>query len=197
MKIREIMTTKISSAEADTTLEEIATLMRSEDIGVVPILDGEELLGVITDRDIVVRCIAEGRSPSEVRADDILTDAVESIDSDLDVDRAAELMAKSQLRRLPVVDNGRLVGMVSIGDIAVKQHDETVSGYALEGVSRGVKPSTKSNRTSGNENKKVVRSAEKKQGISNRPLPEENKRQERVVSIRPDDNKRKSRRKAS
>lgn len=194
MKIHEIMTTQISSAEADTTLEEIATLMRNQDVGVVPILDGDVLLGVITERDIVVRCIAEGRLPSEMRADDILTDEVEAIDSDLDVDRAADLMAKSQIRRLPVVDNGRLVGMVSIGDIAVKRNDDKISGNALEGVSRGVKRSTADKSMSGS--KKVVQSAGKKQG-NNRPLPEENKRQGHVVSIRPDDHKRKSRRKAS
>lgn len=142
MKVMEIMTTGISTADPDTTLEEIATLMRNEDVGSVPIIENDELIGIITDRDIVVRCIAEGRHPSEVCAEDILTDDPETVGPDLDVDEAAELMSRRQVRRLPVVDKGRLMGMISLGDIAVKQHDDNTSGEALERVSQGVKPST-------------------------------------------------------
>ena len=139
MKIIEIMTKDVSTVEPDTTLEEIALLMRNEDVGAVPVLEGNELLGIVTDRDIVVRCIAEGEHPSEMCADDILTGDIETVHPDTDVKEAAELMSSRQIRRLPVVENGRLVGMVSLGDIAVRQHNETVSGETLEGVSRGVK----------------------------------------------------------
>ena len=147
MKVMEIMTTDISTVEPDTTLEEIATLMRNEDVGAVPVIEGDKLLGVITDRDIVVRCIAEGKHPSEVCAEDILTDDLEIIAPHADVDEAAELMSRRQIRRLPVVESGRLLGIVSLGDIAVKQLDDKVSGDALEGVSQGVKRSNDSNKT--------------------------------------------------
>jgi CBS domain-containing protein len=141
MKIREIMTTAIHSAQPDTTLEEIATLMRMGNVGSVPIVEDNELIGIVTDRDIVVRCIAEGKHPAETRADDILAADPITIDPDSPVDRAAELMSRKQIRRLPVVENGLLVGMLSLGDIAVKQNNDRISGDTLEGVSRGVKQS--------------------------------------------------------
>ena len=92
MKVKDIMTTNVSTAEPDTTLEEIATIMRDEDIGAVPVIEGSELLGIITDRDIVIRCIAEGQHPSELCAEDILTDDVEIVRPDSDVDEAADTL---------------------------------------------------------------------------------------------------------
>jgi CBS domain-containing protein len=146
MKVMEIMTASVSPAGPDTTLEQIATLMRNEDVGSVPIVEDDELIGIVTDRDIVVRCIAEGGDPSEVCAEDILTDDLEVVSPDSDVDEAAELMSRRQVRRLPVVDKGRLIGMISLGDIAVKQNDDNTSGEALERVSQGVKPSNPKSR---------------------------------------------------
>jgi CBS domain-containing protein len=142
MKIREVMTTDIRSAELDTTIEEIASIMRDEDVGAVPILEDGELRGIITDRDIVVRCIAEGRDPADTTVEDILSEDIKTVSPNHDTGEATRLMAELQIRRLPVVDKGRLVGMVSIGDLAVKSDtDEDRIGETLEEVSEGVKAS--------------------------------------------------------
>ena len=146
MNIRDIMTTRVTTASPDTTLEEIATMMKREDVGVIPIVDEEDLCGLLTDRDIVLRCVAEGRSPAETRAEDILSEDLHMIEVDDDVDSAAELMSRQQIRRLPVVENGRLVGILSIGDIAVKEGDDRTSGDTLQGISQGVKSSASSGR---------------------------------------------------
>ncbi len=139
MQIREIMTPDVITAELNSTLEEIATIMRHEDIGAVPIVDDDELVGIVTDRDIVLRCVAEGCDPGESTAEDILTEGPITISPDNDVEHAADLMSTHKIRRLPVVHNGHLQGMVSLGDIAVKQPNTRISGSVLEEVSSGVK----------------------------------------------------------
>ena len=144
MKIREIMTTDVTTAELTSTLEEIATIMRHEDVGAVPIVEDGELAGIVTDRDIVVRCIAEGRDPGESCAEDILSGGLMTVSADDDVTRAVSIMSRNQIRRLPVLEGDCLVGMVSLGDIAVRQGDDQVSGNALEEISEVTKrPSLK------------------------------------------------------
>lgn len=188
MKVRDVMTSEVITANADSTLQEIAIMMRAEDTGAIPVVEEDELLGLITDRDIVIRCVAEGRDPAEVVAEDILTEALEVVDTDTDVAEALELMGRHQIRRLPVVENGELVGMVSIGDLAVKQGDEQETGEALKDVSKGVKRGQRRA-----EPARVVQetaahgSGEAQTGITN-DLDEEERRQQRVVSIRPDAN---------
>src|SRR5262249_28730229 len=113
--------------------------MKEEDTGAIPVLDEDELVGIITDRDIVVRCIAEGKDATETNVEDILSEDLVTIEPDADVEEAARLMSERQIRRLPVVEDGMLVGVVSLGDIAVKEVDEEPATEALEGVSRGVK----------------------------------------------------------
>ena len=139
MKVRDVMTTDVATATPETTLEDIATMMRDEDTGAIPVLDGDELVGIITDRDIVIRCIAEGKDPVETTVEDVLTEGLETIEPDSDVEEAKHLMSRRQVRRLPVVEDGELIGMLSIGDIAVKA--DTDVGEALENVSEGVKTS--------------------------------------------------------
>jgi len=140
MKVSQLMTKNVSVADLETTLEEIATMMRDEDAGAIPVLDGEKLVGIVTDRDIVLRCIAEGRDPVGTTSEEILSADLTTIRPNDDIDAAAHLMAQRQVRRLPVVDeSGKLVGMLSLGDIAVKEDGDTESAEALEGVSRGVK----------------------------------------------------------
>jgi CBS domain-containing protein len=141
MNIREIMTTGVSTAAPDTTVEEIATIMKREDVGAIPIVEDDELCGVLTDRDIVVRCVAEGKNPADTRAEDILSEDLHVIEVDDEVEAAAELMSRHQIRRLPVVEDGRLIGILSIGDIAVKEGDDRTSGDTLQGISQGVKKS--------------------------------------------------------
>ena len=141
MKVREIMTHEVRSAAPGDTLQHVARIMSDEDVGAVPVLEDGELCGIITDRDIVVRCIAEGKDPSKVKVDEVTTEDVQCIEPDASVEEASRMMADSQVRRLPVAENGRLVGMLSIGDIAVKHADEEVSGETLEEISQGVKES--------------------------------------------------------
>src|SRR5512140_830321 len=107
MKVREIMTAEPRYAALDTTLEEIAMLMKEEDVGVIPVVDNEQVAGVVTDRDIVVRCIAAGKNPSECTAEDIMSEEVRSVAPDANVDEAADIMGEAQIRRLPVIEKGR------------------------------------------------------------------------------------------
>jgi CBS domain-containing protein len=172
MKVRDVMTSDVVTARADTTLEEIATMMKSGDTGAIPVVEEDELLGLITDRDIVVRCVAEGRDPSDVTAEDVLSENLEVVDPDADVEEALDLMGRHQIRRLPVVENGELVGMVSLGDLAVKQGDKKDTGEALKDVSKGVKQARRA---------QPAAQATKKN-------EEKERRQARVVSIRPDAN---------
>ena len=177
MKIREIMTTNVTTAELNSTLEEIATIMRHEDIGAVPILDDGELAGIVTDRDIVVRCVAEGRDPGECSAEDVLTEGLVTVSPDDDVNDAAAIMSRNQVRRLPVLLDGKLVGVVALGDIAVKESNDQVSGDALEEISEGVKSSSRRAPA------RKQRTGADQQGISNHAAGEEKSRQQRVVPI--------------
>lgn len=121
--VRDIMTVDIKTAKSNTTLEEVASMMRDEDVGAIPILKEEELVGIVNGRDIVIRCIVEGNDPAEMTADAIVTEELETIDPDADVQEAARIMAERQVRRLPVVEDGRLAGMISLGGVAVKHAD--------------------------------------------------------------------------
>ena len=208
MKVRDVMTADVVTASPDTTLEEISTMMKSNDTGAIPVVDEEELVGIITDRDIVVRCVAEGKDPAETTAEDIITNDLETVDPDTDVEEALDIMGRNQVRRLPVVEDGALVGMVSIGDLAVKQEDEQDTGEALKDVSRGVKhgrkaPQQASRRAVAPDAAEVdVDDDSAATGITNH-LEEEENRQKRVVNMRPDANsasrsqKKPSKRKAS
>jgi CBS-domain-containing membrane protein len=133
------MTTEVATAQPDSTLEEVASMMKAEDTGAIPVLDEDELVGIITDRDIVLRCIAEGKDATETNVEDILSEDVATIEPDAEVEEAARLMSQRQIRRLAVVEDGILVGVISLGDIAVKEVDDEPANAALEGVSRGVK----------------------------------------------------------
>ena len=189
MQVRDVMTTNLVTATPETTLEEIAAMMKIGDTGVIPVAEEGELIGLITDRDIVIRCVAEGRDPAEVSAEDIVSEDVEVVDPDTAVEEALEIMGRRQIRRLPVVDLGELVGMISIGDIAVKQGDEKETGETLKDVSQGVKtarrppqPTVRAERSESNDEHEDTRT-----GITN-DIEEETRRQEKVVSIRPDAN---------
>lgn len=146
MEVRKIMTADPVCVEPDTTLEEIATLMKEQDIGAVPVVEEGELCGIVTDRDIVVRCIAAGQDATECTAEDVMSTDMQSLSPDAAVDEAARLMGDLQIRRLPVVEKGRLVGMVSLGDVAVKSKDDDLSGDTLQDVSKGVKQSREGSR---------------------------------------------------
>lgn len=129
--IKEVMTGDPRTCEADATVEDAAREMRDGDIGNVLITRDGAVLGIVTDRDIVVRAVAEGRDPSSTRVEEICTESVQTLTPDQTVDEAVRMMREHDLRRLPVVQDGRPAGIVSLGDLAVEQD----SGSALADIS--------------------------------------------------------------
>jgi len=138
MNIRDVMTPNPRTLSPNDSIQNAARLMRDEDTGVIPVVDNGRAVGLVTDRDIVVRAVADGgQLDRPVR--DIATTNLVSVTPDMSTREANELMREHQVRRLPVVEGERLVGMVSIGDLAVKESKESRSGETLERVSEGVK----------------------------------------------------------
>lgn len=134
MKVREIMTREPSTLAPASTIGEAATIMRQDDCGSVPIVDGGRLVGIITDRDIVVRVLAGGKDPKTTRVSDAMTADPVTVGPDSSVDDAQKVMAEHQVRRLPVVEDGRLVGLVVIGQVA-RRDDAKDVGETLKEVS--------------------------------------------------------------
>jgi CBS domain-containing protein len=142
MQVFEVMTPDVIVIEADTPLAEAARKMKLLDVGPLPVVEEERLVGMVTDRDITVRATAEGLDPEKVQVREVMTPEVVACRDSDDVQDAARTMQLAQLRRLVVVDeNGRLVGIVSLGDIALQAGDDKLTGETLEGVSEpGEKP---------------------------------------------------------
>jgi len=113
--------------------------MRDLNIGAVPVVDGERPVGIITDRDIVLRCVAEEKDATKVKASEIMTKKLITVNPEINVKEAAKIMAEHQIRRLPVVENGKLVGIVSLGDLATKPNFSDEAGEALTNISIPVK----------------------------------------------------------
>lgn len=135
-KVRDVMTERPRAVRPQTPLNEVAQLMEADDVGSVPVVDGERLVGMVTDRDIVVRAIAKGKDPSNIPAANVASDELVTIDPESNLDDALKLMAHHQVRRLPVVvDDERLVGVVSQADVA-RHAKEKASGSMLEDISR-------------------------------------------------------------
>ena len=135
MQIRELMTTNVTTCTPESTLTQVAQLMKQENVGSIPVVQGDRLMGIITDRDIVVKCIADGSSCDQVKADAAMTTNPVTCAPDTDAHEAARLMAREQIRRLPVVDGGRLVGICALGDLAVVDIHVNEAGEALSGIS--------------------------------------------------------------
>jgi CBS domain-containing protein len=136
-----IMTRNVEVARPDSTLFDAAATMRRLDVGALPVCDGRRLLGMLTDRDIVVRSVAESRDPHLATAGEAMTAGVVYAFADDSIARAAELMRQHRIRRLPIVDREKqLVGIVSLGDLAVDAGDDRLSGETLERVSEPALP---------------------------------------------------------
>lgn len=135
MTVQEIMTQFPTTLGPDDTIHKAAQIMRDEDIGVIPVVDDDgSLVGVVTDRDIVVKSIAEGHDVDSPLAE-CMTSNPDTIPHDLTVEQATRQMAKHQVRRLPVVQNGRLIGILSLGDVANSAAPEQEKAATLEDVS--------------------------------------------------------------
>ena len=136
MKLQEVMTRNVECIPPQTSLTQAAQKMNALDVGSLPVCDNDRLTGIITDRDIAIRAVAEGRDPNQTTARECMTSQLIYCFEDEDVSEAARIMEVRQIRRLPVLSrNKRLVGMVSLGDIATRVQDDRLSGEVLEKVS--------------------------------------------------------------
>jgi CBS domain-containing protein len=132
--VRDAMTEDPRSIGASASVVEAARLMREQHIGSLPVTDDEQLLGMITDRDITTRVVAEAAAPETTSVGDVYSRDVVSVEPSNDLDEALRLMARHQVRRLPVVENGRLVGIVAQADIALRKNEQK-TGELVEAIS--------------------------------------------------------------
>ena len=139
--IKDVMTPQAEVISPDATAEDTASIMKQLDVGVLPVSDEEGLVGILTDRDLVVRVLAAKRDPKAVLVGEVMTPSIVYCFEDEDIKHAATLMAEQQIRRLPVLNRERkLVGIVSIGDLAVHGEDSQLSATVLEEVSQPAEP---------------------------------------------------------
>lgn len=135
-KIREVMTTNPRTVEPTTPIVDAARLMRDEDVGPIPIVENNQCAGILTDRDIVLRVVAEGRDPAATTVGDVASRDLITIDPEQTLDEAARLMAQHQVRRLPVCEeDGNLVGIIAQADLALTAPEKT-TGEVVEEISR-------------------------------------------------------------
>ena len=134
MDVRNVMSSDVASIESRDTLQAAAAKMAEINVGSLPVLRDGRLAGIVTDRDIVVRAVARGAAPDTAVAD-AMSDGVVTLSPDMSVDEAARLMSDKQIRRLYVVDEDRLVGVVSLGDLAVDAETDD-AGEALREISK-------------------------------------------------------------
>ena len=136
MKLRDIMTSPVVGIHPEETVAVASRMLERNNIGAMPVCNHDgTLCGMLSDRDIVVRCIAAGKAPENTRVREIMTSKLYVGRPDMDVALAAGLMGKEQVRRLPVMDNGTLCGMVSLGDMARKEESSIDARNALTGIS--------------------------------------------------------------
>jgi CBS domain-containing protein len=135
-KIREVMTSNPRTVEANASVIDAAKLMRDEDVGIVPIVEGDRLVATITDRDITIRVVAEGKDAQSTDVRGIASTQLVTIDPQQDLEEALRLMAQHQVRRLPVVEeDGRLVGIVAQADVA-REGEDSRTGQVVEQISQ-------------------------------------------------------------
>ena len=139
MKLRQVMTNPVIRIHPDETVAVAARTLAHYNIGVLPVCGSDgHLQGLVTDRDLVTRCLAAGRSPLHTAVKDVMTKAVISARPDMDTNLAASLMGREQVRRLPVLENGKLCGMVSLGDLAIQGDTTYDAGDALAEISENL-----------------------------------------------------------
>jgi CBS domain-containing protein len=115
--------------------------MKKLNVGCIPVTENGRVVGIITDRDVVMRNVADGKTPENTRVDEVMSKSLITATPDMDVHRAADMMAQNQIRRLPVLEKDRMVGIVSIGDLAVRNIYENEAGEALSSISKPSRPS--------------------------------------------------------
>ena len=134
--IRDLMTSNPTTIEPNKTVFDAAKLMRDEDAGLIPVVEGQKLIATITDRDITLRVVAEGKDAGSTNVRDVASTRLVTVDPDQSLDEALRLMARNQVRRLPVVEeDGKLVGIVAQADVARHTSDER-TGEVVEQISK-------------------------------------------------------------
>ena len=133
--VREAMTASVSSVSPSQSLADAAEVMKGADVGSVPVVEEGRLAGIVTDRDIVTRAVAEQRNPQDVKVDEIASHDLVTVEPGQDLDEALALMARHKIRRLPVLEEGRLVGMLAQADIALGAKEDKV-GEMVEEISQ-------------------------------------------------------------
>ena len=139
MKIRELMSKTVVRIHPEESVAVAARILARYNIGLLPVCGGDgRVCGVVTDRDLVTRCIASGRQPASTQVREVMTTQVVAVRPDMDAAAAAQLMGMQQIRRLPVVENGRLCGMISLGDLAGREETGNDAKGALADISSNV-----------------------------------------------------------
>ena len=136
MKVQDVMTRDPRCVTPETSAREAAQVMKDEDVGIVPVVEGERLVGVVTDRDLALRVVAAGRDSSATVRDVMSSGRIATCRPDEDLDRVMETMAKEQVRRVPIVDErGSLVGIVAQADVVLKAQDDRKAEKTVEQIS--------------------------------------------------------------
>ena len=134
--IKDVMTSNPCTIDAEKSVAYAAKMLKEEGVGLAPIVEGDKLIGMLTDRDIAIRVVAEGRNPDQTKVREVASKQVVTIDPQQDLNEALRIMAKHQVRRLPVVEeDGKLVGVVAQADIA-REGDDTQTGKLVEEISK-------------------------------------------------------------
>ncbi len=139
MKVKDIMTKSVIQIAPEESVAVAARTLAQYNIGVLPVCGSSgKVCGVVTDRDLVTRCVAANRDPEKTAVQDVMTGQVISAQPDMEVGVAAHLMGRQQVRRLPVMENGRLCGMISLGDMASREYSVMDAADALSGITEGI-----------------------------------------------------------
>ena len=140
MKLREIMTNTVVRINPEESVAVAARTLARYNIGALPVCGGDgRLCGLVTDRDLVTRCVASGRKPEQTKVRDVMTGQVLSVNADMEAGVAAHLMGRQQVRRLPVTENGKLCGMLSLGDLACREDAVMDAADALSDISSNIR----------------------------------------------------------
>ncbi|NJD02939.1 MAG: CBS domain-containing protein [Ruminiclostridium sp.] len=141
MIVKDIMTRNVAYINPDSSVTEAAQLMQKHNVGSIPVCDKNGVIGLVTDRDIVVRNVAHGTDPNSTPVKSVMTSKVTTVSSDMDVEQVTGIMSKNKIRRIPVVDNNMLVGIVALGDLATDDRFNFEASGALSDISEPSKPS--------------------------------------------------------
>jgi len=136
MKVRDIMTQKVTCVNPESKVIEAAQLMQKHNVGSIPVVDRSGIVGIVTDRDIIVRNIAHGKNPGDTPVRDVMTGQVITASPDMEVDEVTKLMSEKQIRRVPVVENNMVVGMLALGDLATDNRFTMEASEALSEISK-------------------------------------------------------------